>query len=268
MLAAAPAGPILPRVGDGGRSGDSTWIEVRHPRPGARLRLVCLPFAGGSAGVFRDWAPGLPGHVEVCAVRLPGRERRFEEPAFDRIEPLASAVLEGLVALLDRPFAFFGHSMGALVAFELTRRLRALGREPAGFFASGCRAPQMGVGHRRHLLPEEELIASLREMNGTPPELLENEELMRLVLPTLRSDFAVVETFHYRPQPPFSWPLVAFGGLEDPEVSREQLEAWSQHAAGPFRMHLLPGDHFFVSSERARLLELLGAELDAVTAGR
>lgn len=242
---------------------------MRHPRPGARLRLVCLPFAGGGAGVFRDWAPGLPGHVEVCAVRLPGRERRFEEPAFDRIDPLVSAVLGGIAPLLDRPFAFFGHSMGGLVAFELTRRLRALGREPACFFASGCRAPQLGPGpERRHLLPEEELIASLRRMNGTPPELLENEELMRLVLPTLRCDFAVVETFRYRPQPPFPWPLVTFGGLEDPDVSRDHLAAWSQHAGGPFRVHLLPGDHFFLGSERARLLELLAAELDAVTAGR
>jgi medium-chain acyl-[acyl-carrier-protein] hydrolase len=245
---------------------NSTWIEVRHPRPAARLRLVCLPFAGGGAGVFRDWAPGLPRHVEVCAVRLPGRERRFEEPAFDRIDPLVSALLEGIGPLLDRPFAFFGHSMGAMIAFELTRRLRALDRQPAGFFASGCRAPHIGLGPLvRHLLPEDEFVASVQKMNGTPPELLENEELMRLVLPTLRSDFAVVETFQFRPQPPFPWPLVAFGGFEDPEVSRDQLAAWSEYAAGTFRMHMLPGDHFFVSSQRARLLDLLHTELEAVS---
>lgn len=251
-------------MGEGGPARELAWVESRARRPSPRLRLFCLPFAGGGAGVFRDWWRALPDHVEVCAVRLPGRERRFLEPAYDRIEPLVAAMMEGLAPLLDRPFALFGHSMGALLAFELVRRLRALDLRPSAFFASGCRAPHLPrASPMRHLLPEDELVASLAAMNGTPPQLLEDEELMRLVLPTLRSDFAVVETFEFRDQPPFSWPLVVFGGLDDPEVSRDQLQGWSRHSAGPFRVHLLPGDHFFVTSARTRLLELLRDELAA-----
>ena len=252
-------------MGEGGPTRDSTWVELRQQRPRARLRLFCLPFAGGGAGVFRDWASELPDHVEVCAVRLPGRERRFHEPAFDRVDPLVAAVLEGIAPLLDRPFALFGHSMGALVAFELTRRLRALDLEPSAFFASACRAPHFPMREQmRHRLPEDRLVAELKSMNGTPPELLENEELMRLVLPTLRSDFAVVETFEFRPQPPFGCPLVVFGGKDDPEVSRDHLEGWSRYAGGGFRLHLMPGDHFFINSARARLLEVLHSELTTV----
>ena len=227
------------------------------------MRLFCFPNAGGSARTYRDWGKSLPEEYEVCAVQLPGREARLLEPAYKRLAPLVEDLTSVLRPYLDRPFALFGHSMGAKIAFETARRLRAeYGLEPSHLFVSGCRGPRIsktdGISYD---LPEPEFIEDLRRLNGTPQEVFEHSELMQLMLPLLRSDFELVQTYTYRPGPALDCPLTAFGGLQDEDVTRENLDAWRQETNGHFALHMLPGDHFFVNSERPRLLGLLAEGL-------
>jgi medium-chain acyl-[acyl-carrier-protein] hydrolase len=244
----------------------SAWVKVSRPRPAARLRLVCLPFAGGGASRFRPWPAYLPDDVEVLPIQIPGREDRFLEPAIDSMDPLAGRLVEELSGYLDRPFAFFGHSMGALVAFELARRLRPMGREPVHLLAAGYRAPHLPRNQPdRHALADREFLAAVRDLNGIPLELLEDADFMDLVLPTLRSDFKLVERYVYRDQAPLSCPLSVFGGLRDSEVTHDDLAAWSRHTTGHFQVHMLPGDHFFLDSARTALLRLVRAKLDGGT---
>src|SRR5215831_10645719 len=246
----------------------AAWVRrAQRPRP-PLVTLFCLPFAGGGAGVFREWPAGLPAVIEVCPVHLPGREARFGEPAIGDLDALVDALLEGLLSHLVGPFALFGHSMGGLIAFELADRLRGRGVTPAWFFASGVRAPHLRPRpDPRHALPDDEFLAALRQLNGTPPELLENPEIMDLMLPTLRSDFRLVETYRYRPRPPLECPVAAFGGRDDPNVPREDLEAWRRQAAGRFEAHVLPGDHFFLTPSRDEVLGVIGRRLSEATAG-
>ncbi len=250
------------------------WFAYREVNPRARLRLFCFPYAGGGASAYRGWAAALPADVEVCPVQLPGRESRLREPAFDRPAPLIAALADALQAHLGLPFAFFGHSMGAMLSFELARELRRRGNSlPLHLFVSGRRAPQVPSREPDiHDLPEAEFLRRLRELNGTPEEVLQHAELMRLLLPVLRSDFAVNETYVFQPEPPLDLGISAFGGLEDIEVTREDVTGWSEHARGSFRLRMLPGDHFFLHSARelltqsvARDLAEIGDRIDADT---
>lgn len=240
-----------------------SWVRIGCPRPAARVRLICLPFAGGNAHSYRQWPTCLPKDVEVVPIQLPGRGDRLDEPAIDSVELLVARLLEGLLSYLDRPFGLFGHSMGALIAFELARRLRTMGFEPVHLFASGCKAPHLpgDRSKRRHDLPDREFIAAVGDMNGVPGAVLENAELMELMLPALRSDFKLVENYLYRSQLPLRCPISAFGGLQDNEVTQHEIEAWSRHTRGPFQVHMFPGDHFFVNSSRLTLLKLITKHL-------
>ncbi len=194
------------------------WLAYRRPRPGAEVRLFCFPHAGGGASLFHGWADRLPPAVEVCPVQLPGRETRFGEPPINRLGPLVGALAEALLPHLDRPFAFFGHSLGALIGFELARRLRReRGLEPVHLFASACAAPQRwGCVRPIHALPDAAFRKELRRLRGTAPAVLDNEELMEILLPALRADFALCETYAYGEDDPLSCPVTAVGGLRDP----------------------------------------------------
>jgi medium-chain acyl-[acyl-carrier-protein] hydrolase len=232
------------------------WLAPARPRAQAEVRLFCFPYAGGGASIFRGWADGLPDAVEACPVQLPGREARFREAAFTRLRPLVESLAAGLRPHLDRPFAFFGHSLGALVAFELARRLARDGRPgPVHLFVSGCVAPQTATRETSiHTLPDAEFREELRRLNGTPAAALDDDELMELVLPTLRADFALYETYAFDPGPPLACPITALGGLGDDGVGSQDLDAWREQTTGPFRMRMLPGDHFFVHTARTPLL--------------
>lgn len=239
------------------------WIARPLPQPQARLRLFCFPYAGGGASIFRSWPDKLPASVEVCAVQLPGRGPRMMETPFSRMPPLVATLTDELLPLFDKPFALFGHSLGALISFELARRLHnAHGLAPLHLFVSGSYAPQMPSREPPvHDLPEAEFINALHVLNGTPKEVLENEELMQLVIPILRADFAVCETYVYQQGSILSCPITAFGGLQDRRIFRSDLDAWRSETLASFSLQMLPGDHFFLHTAESLLLQLLSAEL-------
>ncbi len=239
------------------------WVACHTPNPQARLRLFCFPYAGGGAPIFHTWSDGLPAEVEVCPVQFPGRGTRLREPPFTQLSPLVRALAQALSPLLDTPFAFFGHSLGALVSFELARQLRQQhSLEPVCLFISAHPAPQIPSSRPpMHTLPEREFLEKLRRLGGTPTEVLEHEELMQLVLPVLRADFAVYETYAYSAEFPLSCPISAFGGLHDRSVNRSDLEAWRAQTHAPFSLRMLPGDHFFLNTAKPLLLRLLSREL-------
>jgi len=233
------------------------WISFRKPRPQARLRLFCFPYAGGGALIYREWADDMPSDIEVCPVQLPGRERRLREKSFTHIEPMIEALVPALTPYFDMPFAFFGHSMGATVGFELAGRLEKDGLPtPQHMVASARRGPQLPPEDDKqyYTLPDDEFKERLREIQGTPEQVLENEELMDLMLPLLRADFELIDTYRPTTTPPLSCPITAMGGLGDDEVPREELEAWGEMTRRRFRLRMFPGDHFFLHEERKALV--------------
>jgi len=185
------------------------------------------------------------------------------ETPFTRLAPLVQDLAQAVHPLLDKPFAFFGHSLGAMVAFELARQLRRqFGVQPARLFISASRAPQTTARHRPiHALPETEFLDELRRLNGTPGELLDNAEFMRFMLPVLRADFALYETHAYAPEPPLDCVIAAFGGSEDQRVSQGELEAWRVQTSASFSLRMLPGDHFYMNAAQPLLLRMLSADL-------
>jgi medium-chain acyl-[acyl-carrier-protein] hydrolase len=243
------------------------WIMRPRPNARARLRLFCMAHAGGGASAFRTWADALPPEVEVLPVQLPGRENRIMEAPFDRLEPLVEALADAVQPYLTLPFALFGHSNGALIGFELARTLRARGRPgPVHFFASGRRAPDLPPDRLTHHLPEPEFLADLQELGGLPAELLAHEELLSLLVPTLRADVAIHETYAFAEQAPLECPITAYGGLTDPKVQRHQVEAWARHTRGPFVVRMFPGGHFFLLDDRTLFLRALSTDLHPVLA--
>lgn len=245
------------------------WITCPKPNLQASLRLFCFPYAGSGALTFGTWPDRLLTNVELHPVELPGRGTRLMEAPFTRMEPLVQAISSALLPYLNKPFAFFGHSMGGLVSFELARLIRRdYGLRPIHLFVSGRRAPQIPDSDPPiHALPEPEFLEALRHFNGTPKAVLANTELMQLLLPTLRADFAVIETYVYTPEPPLDCPTTVFGGLQDPEVSCDSLEAWREQTSIAFSLKMLAGDHFFLHSAQSLLLQFLARELHQIACG-
>jgi acyl transferase domain-containing protein/surfactin synthase thioesterase subunit len=235
------------------------WITPLQRNPQARLRLFCFPYAGAGASIFRTWLKDVPPEIEICPIQLPGRENRLKETPFTRLSPLIQALAPFLRPYLDIPFAFFGHSLGALLSFELAREFRKQNfPSPVHLFVSGSRAPQIpDLDVPIHRLPEPKFLESLRRLNGTREEVLQNPELLQVFLPALRSDFAILETYFYATQERLDCPITAFGGMEDSKVSHEQLDAWRNQTSGEFKLQLFPGDHFFLHHHRKALLDAI-----------
>lgn len=229
-----------------------TWIYQAPARGGCRLRLFCFPYAGGGAAVYRLWPDAMPHGVELCRVQLPGRESRLAETPFDRVESIIDALLPVIRPMLDVPFAFFGHSMGALVSFELARAVRReYGLTAHRMFASAWRAPQLPLGSKLHQLPESEFIRKLQaRFSGIPDGVLRDRELLDMMLPVLRADLAVCEAYEYVSDRPFDCPILVFGGMEDHWVNPSELAAWSVHSELATEIEMFPGDHFFINDER------------------
>jgi surfactin synthase thioesterase subunit len=232
------------------------WIVRRRPAPAARLRLYCFAYAGGSAASFAEWHSALPAEIDVCALQLPGRGARYGEPAMTSMPELVDALGRALAPMDSVPCVFFGHSLGALVAFELARHWASRGvGELRGLIVSGARAPSMrGDSTRKlHLLNDAGLIAALGEYKGTPPELLAHAELMALVLPTIRADFALSEGYVYR-ESPLAIPVAAFSGRDDEFITGEQVDGWRFETRGTCDIHWFEGDHFFINPLREAVL--------------
>ena len=241
------------------------WVTTPRPNERATLRAFVFPYAGSGATAFRTWLDHIPDSVELCPVQLPGRETRLREAPLSSVFSLAEPLADAIATNLDKPFAFIGHSMGALIAFELARELRRRSAQaPLHLFVSGRVAPHVSLERRLfHNRAEPDLISGLLEMGGTPREVLENQEMMKLLIPIIRADFQLNETYVCPHEPPLDCPISAFAGARDTEVRREQLEAWRIHTTGYFQSEMFPGGHFFLR-EGTQFLERVSRDLDRI----
>lgn len=240
------------------------WIVRFGSSHRPNVRLVCLPHSGAGASSFAGWAASLPDWIEVCAVQLPGHETRYPEPLCTAIPPLIEAMAPALLpVLLERPTAFFGHSMGALLAFELARWLRrAAGVLPQRLYLSAHRAAHLPAHHPpAHMLPDDELWALVQSFNGTATEVLAHPELRQIFLPILRADFTACETYVYQPDRPLECPIIACGGLQDDSVTLDELDAWRVHTSAHFRLCMFPGGHFYPAMSQRLLHQMLADDL-------
>ena len=198
--------------------------------------------------MYRTWQRWFPPHIDLSLVHLPGRGRRLQEQAFTRAIPLVNAIADHVGPLTGSPYALYGHSMGALIAFELTRELiRRRCAGPQHLFVSGHRAPQWPrTGPKTFCLPHDEFIGELSRLNGTPKEILDSPELMELFIGLLRADFELVETYEYCPAAPLSCPITVYGGLNDKEVPVESCHAWQEQTSASCKVRMFSGDHFFI----------------------
>ncbi|WP_426751945.1 thioesterase II family protein [Myxococcus sp. Y35] len=239
------------------------WFPTRKPLTAPRARLFCLPFAGGSVAIYHSWSQGLPAGVELCPIQLPGRERRLSEKPIDSLPVLVDMLLPVLAPLLDRPFAFFGYSMGARISLELARRLQARsGPRPLGLFLGAAGPPAVNTREPIHHLPEDQFIAQLRRYDGTPEELFNHRELLDLVLPTLRADFALAFTENGHQPPKLEVPISVMGSPEDKHVPTANLERWRDETTHEdVRVRLFPGGHFFIKPQRDAILANVSEDL-------
>ncbi|HTF67339.1 MAG TPA: alpha/beta fold hydrolase [Edaphobacter sp.] len=231
---------------------DTPWLECLSDGRGAKLRLFCFPYAGGTTHMFREWQKYFMPQVELCLVHLPGRGKRFGERLFTRLNFLVDVIAQEIRDKLQTPFALYGHSMGALISFELCRELRRRYKiEPAHLFVSGKRAPHIMLSKPVSFnLPRNEFIDELRRLNGTSSNLLDHDEAMDLLLPVLRADFEMVETYEYHFEEPLSCPIAVYGGVQDERVPIEGLYAWKEHTSGDCKVRMFPGGHFFIQNYR------------------
>jgi medium-chain acyl-[acyl-carrier-protein] hydrolase len=242
------------------------WLSGIEDRTPGRPLLFCFPYAGGGTNLYRGWRDRLSEIATVIAIRLPGRESRLDEPPYERMD----ALIDALAAIqLDTSFVFFGHSMGAAIAFELAQRLRDEGKTlPRALYVSAARAPQFRLHHQPGPEPSEEaLLEELKRLGGMPREILENQELMRLALPALRADARLYRNYIYKPGEPFDFPIFAYGGSDDPNVRPEHLEAWRKQTTGDFRRREFPGGHFFIQSA-PEFLDVLADDVSTAPSGR
>lgn len=246
----------------------SQWIVRPAPCASPRLRLLCVPYAGGGASLFRRWPGFLPSDVEILAVQLPGREKRLNHPPCADLRVIVDNLLTALCPFLDRPLAMFGYSMGTRIAFELARKLRARdGMEPAHLLMAACKAPQIPEPpNPRFLLPDAEFKEALRRLGGTPDEVLDNDELMDLFLPAVRADFALKESYVHQPCAPFACPITAFCGDRDDEAPPDEVSPWHTQTSGEFRMRIFEGRHFFMHDNFNAFLSAIALALESRTA--
>jgi medium-chain acyl-[acyl-carrier-protein] hydrolase len=241
----------------------NAWVTCPSPNPAARLRLFCLPFAGGGASIFRTWGRELSQSVEVCPIQLPGRENRLREPPYTDIRTLAERLADQILPYAQKPFALFGHSMGALLAFELARTLRRQENSmPTALFLSAHRAPHLPLHRKKlHGLPDAEFIQGVRSLGGTPQEVFDHQELVKVMLPALRADFTLCDGYSFVPEAPLDCPMVLYAGRQDTEVSPQEVEAWNQHTTQTARLRIFPGGHFFLRTDRDLLLRAMASAL-------
>jgi pyochelin biosynthetic protein PchC len=246
-------------------AGSETWIRRYHPAPQSPIRLVCFPHAGGSASFFHPVSARLSPAIDVCAVQYPGRQDRRTEANIDNIPDLAEAILQVVRQLADRPLAFFGHSMGATLAYEVALRLEKEGVAPlARLFASGRRAPSRYRPESVHRYDDQRILAELRMLGGSESHLLGDPEVLQMVLPAIRGDYRAIETYRHTPDQTLRCPVVVLVGDRDPRVSLDEAKAWAGHTTGPFDLRVFPGGHFYLSEHHQEVIRLVSDELSSV----
>ncbi len=243
------------------------WFRCFAPRPGAGLRLVCFPHAGGSVTTFRGWPALLPASVELVGVQYPGRQDRYAEPCHEQMAPLADEIAAAVLAELTGPLAFFGHSMGAAVGFEVARRLQAAGREPVRLFVSARSAPTRTRPDPLPIHSDDELLGYLRALGGSSVQLLEHPDLRELTLPMVRSDLRLIESYRCPDGPPLRCPITAIVGTEDASCTVADVAGWRGYTAAGFEVRAFPGGHFYLEPVPATLPGFLLDRLP-VRAGR
>jgi medium-chain acyl-[acyl-carrier-protein] hydrolase len=242
------------------------WLLKFPPRPSAVMRLICVPGAGGRTSQFRPWANAMPESVEVSGVQLPGHGALIRQRPFSHVQPMAAGLAKVIMSDPRLPLALFGHSMGALVAYELARALEGSAYAPVHLFVAAHRAPDIAVSHAMlHRLPDPAFIAAMREFGGTPPEVFDNRDILSLMLPVLRADFEATETYRHEGGLPLDVPITVFGGREDPYVGEPELDAWRRHTRRHCTVELLDGGHFIEHPWSEVMLRSIAATLAGYT---
>jgi len=240
------------------------FVRVTRPRLDASMKLFCIPFSGGGASAYGNWAAHFDSEIEVCAMQLPGREDLFNEPLVSDFDKMASIVCDAIERVADKPIAIFGHSLGALLGFAAARMLTQSAQvQLVGLFASACRAPHLpnrypklsGLGDRQFLTSVKEIFG------GVPDEILSSDEYVRFFTPLIRSDLALGDSFAYRDDEPLFCPITAFYGQDDTAVRKDEAAQWVQHTREEFSIYGLRGDHFFLKSEQGYLLRVIQEQL-------
>ncbi len=241
---------------------EDVWVRRYHPGPADGVRLVCFPHAGGSASFFFPLSAALSSSAEVAAIQYPGRQDRRSEPNIDNIPELADAIFQAVRPLAERPLVFFGHSMGAVLAYEVACRLEEAGAAPlTRLYVSGRRAPSR---HRRETVHErgdEGVIAELRQLSGTNQAILGDPEMLEMILPALRADYRAIETYRDTTSRTVRAPIIAVIGEDDPKVTSEEAKAWAEHTTGPFDLRTFPGGHFYLADRAQEVIRMLAEDL-------
>jgi medium-chain acyl-[acyl-carrier-protein] hydrolase len=241
------------------------WLVCSQPIPRADIRLFLFPYAGGVPAAFNKWPAEFPENIETNIVHYPGRGSRFNEAPIKELTVLVHEINQAILPLLDKPFIFFGHSMGGILAFELARQLDI---QPQILFISACGAPQLpNPNPPIHSLSDSEFLKSLQDFNGLPADAISNSELMQLLLPTLRADFEAIENYKYlSSEHHLTCPVIAFGGTDDAHVGRDRLEGWRHHTNSSFKSQYFSGDHFFINTARQSVIACMIAEITSTYA--
>jgi surfactin synthase thioesterase subunit len=240
----------------------SDWLVFPKPNPDARLRLFCFPYYGGSSSVFLPWSDNLPSEIEVCALLLPGGIDRLGEQPFDKLTPLVETLAQVLLPYLDKPFAFYGHCLGALLSFELARHLRREnGKLPAHLFVGALHAPQLPSPYFSVAELSDSELLEKTSLIDLPESVQQNSELMRLLLPTLKAGALMAENYTHTKSEPLDCPISAFGGMQDKVIAQEHLSAWREQTCSTFKLQMFPGNHLFLHGDQELLLQALYQEL-------
>jgi surfactin synthase thioesterase subunit len=245
---------------------DNPWIRRFHRKPDSQVTLVCFPHAGGSASFFYPVSDALQSTLKVVALQYPGRQDRRHERPLTTIAELADESFAALRPLMDRPLAFFGHSMGATLAFEVAVRMkRELASAPVTLFASGRRAPSRHRMETVHQRDDDGIVAELKNLSGTDSRIMGDEELLRMILPAIRSDYTAAETYRYQPGPMLDCPIVALVSDSDPKVTVDEARSWADHSTGAFELHTFSGGHFYLAQHQREVINLISDQLLSLT---
>jgi surfactin synthase thioesterase subunit len=241
----------------GSTGSSAAWVRRFHPSAAPVARLVCFPHAGGSASYFFPLSQAMAPSIEVLALQYPGRQDRRAEEPLTSIRDFAAHAFEALRPWADLPLVFFGHSMGATIAFEVARLFDEADTCLQGLFVSGRRAPTTYRDERVHLLPDDGIVAEIMKLDGTDSALLDDVEILRMILPAVKNDYRAIETYAYQPSRALRCPIMAMVGDDDPRATLDEVRAWREHTSGPFELEVFTGGHFYLAGHQTEIVNTI-----------